>query len=75
MVSEVAKAPGFLRVAAYVGTPLSDTLTTATPAPGGGVGLLCGATFTPADPETYAQWPAHAMLALAFGRPSKLSGV
>src|SRR5207247_7690255 len=31
-------------------------------------------TVTPADPEMYAQCPAHAMLALAFGRPSPLSG-
>src|SRR6266508_1926194 len=37
IVSAVANAPGFLRVATCVGTPLSDTLTTATPAPGVGV--------------------------------------
>src|SRR5947207_13331220 len=75
IVSAVANAPGFRRVATCVGTPLSETLTTATPAPGGGLGLLCGATFTPANPATYAQRPAHAMLALEFGRPTKPSGV
>ena len=75
MVSAVAKAPGFRSVATCVGDPLSETLTTATPAPGGGFGLLWGATLTPANPATYAQWPAQAMLALEFGRPPKSSGV
>src|SRR6266508_4497346 len=74
MVSAVANAPGFRIVATFVGSPLSDTLTTATPAPGGGFGSVCGATLTPAKPATYAQWPAQAMLALEFGRPSKSSG-
>jgi len=74
MVSEVAKAPGFLRVAAYVGTPLSDTLTTATPAPGGRGRLLCGATFTPADPNVRAvAGPRH--VGVGVRRPSTLSGV
>src|SRR3954454_9510324 len=70
IVSAVASAPGLRIVATYVGVPAGETLTTATPAPGGGLGLLCGATETPAEPEMYAQWPAHAMLAFWFGRPS-----
>src|SRR4051812_30636074 len=69
-VSDVASAPGLRSTPTCVGTPPGDTLTTATPAPGGGSGFPWGATFTPAEPETYAQCPAHAMLAFWFGRPS-----
>src|SRR5436190_12056527 len=74
MVSDVATAPGLRNVATYVDVPSSATLTTAIPAPAGGLGFDSGATETPADPEMYAQCPAHAMFAFSFGRPSTPSG-
>src|SRR5438874_10915133 len=72
-VSDVATEPGLRSVDRNVGVPSSVTLMTATPAFGGGLGLLWGATFTPAEPATYAQCPAHAMLALPAGRVSPLA--
>src|SRR5438477_2177539 len=73
IVSDVGCDPGLRRVERKVGVPSLATLITATPALGGGLGLLWGATFTPAEPATYAQCPAHAMLALPAGRVSPLA--
>src|SRR5207302_1108122 len=67
-VSDVASAPGLRSFERNVGVPSGVTLMTATPAFGGGLGLPWGATFTPAEPATYAQCPAHAMLALPAAR-------
>src|SRR5256885_12684978 len=48
--SDVGCDPGLRSVERKVGVPSSVTLMTATPAFGGGLGLLWGATFTPAEP-------------------------
>src|SRR5690349_7973276 len=67
-VSDVATEPGVRSDFRNVGVPSSATLMTATPAFAGGLGLPWGATLTPAEPATYAQLPAHAMLALPAAR-------
>src|SRR4051812_8790824 len=66
IVSLVDSEPGDRRVRTCRGFVGSDTSTTATPAPGAGFGLLSGATASD-GPATYAQLPAHAMLALPVG--------
>src|SRR5438067_10915351 len=69
-VSAVASEPGLRSVETNVGVPSGATLITATPVLAGGFGLLWGAMAAPADPATYAQLPAHAMLALPAARLS-----
>src|SRR6266851_1058113 len=71
MVSDTAAAPGLCRVAMCFGWALSWTSTTATPFSGAGGVYICGA-IPPPGPATYAQCPAHAMLAFPVGgRPPK----
>src|SRR3954453_9536697 len=66
IVSLVDSEPGLRRVRTCCGFAGLVTSTTATPAPGAGFGGLSGATALE-GPATYAQLPAHAMLALPVG--------